>query len=192
VTGSDRRARLSLRLLLSALHLWLLFSSRISSRFRSQVTRSVVIELGSEDGVQKQFVFDGPARKVPLRARAGIGLADCTLRFRSAKLALGVLGSNEAPRLMLEGMAEGTISLEGNPALFGWFQGILRAALPSRATRVPLPHAYRAPDRAAGHAGFITVEPAVAELDPSWVGAERARGQLAIWRAANRDQRSRG
>ena len=188
----DRRARLTLRLLLNVLGLWLALCSRLSSRFQSQVTRSVVIEMTSEDGVSRRFAFDGATRKVAIMHRERATTADCALRFRSAKLALSVLGSGQAPRLMLGGLAEGTIRFEGNPALLGWFQGLLRAALPARAARTPLPHPYRAPDRSAPHARLITIEPPVATLDPAWTGAVKARVLFAIWRVANGERPPRG
>jgi len=182
----DRGGRLLLGVLLRVLGLWLALSSRMSGRFRSQVTRSVVIELATDDGVSRRFVFDGASRTLALFGGDWAAPADCALRFRSAKLALSVLGSAQAPRLMLDGLAEGTVRFEGNPALFGWFQGLLGAALPSRAARTPLPHPYRAPDRSTPHARLITIEPAEAALDPAWKEAVRAREQLAIWRVANR------
>ena len=180
----DGRARIALRFLLNGIGAWLALSSRLSDGFRKQVTRGAIIELGSEDGVRHRFVFDGATRKVALRGGARSGDPDCALRFRSAKLALAVLGSKDGPRMMLDGLGEGTIRFEGNPALFGWFQGLLGAALPARNARQPLPHPYVRPNRDAPHASLITIEPAVSELDPNWAGAVRAREQLAIWRAA--------
>lgn len=188
---AEARARLVLRVLLYVVSLWLALCSRVSGRVRSQITRSVVIELGSDDGVTRRFVFDGASRKVALDGSRGT-TPNCALRFRSARLALGVLGSSEAPRLMLDGLSAGTIRFEGNPALFGWFQGLLGAALPARAVRKPLPHAHRAPDRTAPHAQLITIEPAVSALDPAWTGAARAREQLVIWRVANGERPPRG
>jgi hypothetical protein len=192
MTRGDRRARMLLRLLLNVTGLWLALSSRVSSRFRSQVTRAATIELASDDGVTRRFVFDGATRRVALRGGSARDTPHCALRFRSARLALAVLGSKDGPRMMLDGLGEGTIRFEGSPALFGWFQGLLGAALPSRSNRRPLPHAYRGPDRSARHASLITIEPSVAALDPSWTGAVRAREQLANWRAAGGARSARG
>jgi len=192
MTLDDRRARIVLRLLLNGIGAWLALSSRLSDGFRRQVTRGAIIELGSDDGVRHRFAFDGATRKVALRAGARSGDPDCALRFRSAKLALAALGSKDGPRMMLDGLGEGTIRFEGNPALFGWFQGLLGAALPVRNARQPLPHPYVRPDRNAPHASLITIEPTVSELDSNWVGAVRAREQLAIWRAARGDRPPRG
>ena len=191
MTGG-RRARLRLRLLLNVIGIWLAVSSRVSSGFRSQVTRSVVIELSSDDGVTRRFVFDAATRKVAAFGGRGEAKVGCALRFRSAELALGVLGAKQAPRLLLDGLGDGSISFEGNPALFGWFQGLIGAALPSRTARTPLPGPYRAPNRSAAHARMITVEPAVTVLDHAWTGAVRAREQLAIWRVANGERLPQG
>jgi hypothetical protein len=189
---SDRRARWLLRLVLETLGVWLALSSRVSGRFRGQVTRGVVIEVSSDDGVSRRFVFDGATRTVALLRYDRAARADCALRFGTAGLALRVLGSPNDPQLMRDGLADGTVRLEGNPTLFLWFQGLIRAAAPSRATRTPLPGVYKAPDRSAPRARFITVESPVSALDPAWTGAARAREQLAIWRVANGGRPPRG
>jgi len=187
----ERRSRVALRLILGVMDVWLVLSSRLSSNFRSQVTRSAVIELSSDDGVSRRFVLDGQTRRATALGGRG-GEPDCALRFRSAKLALSVLASKEAPALMLGGLGEGTIRFEGNPALFGWFQGLLRAALASRVAPTALPDPYLAPDRSAPHARLITIEPAATALDPAWTGAVNAREQLTIWRVANGERAPRG
>jgi hypothetical protein len=115
MTLGERRARMLLRLLLNVIGLWLALSSRVSGRFRSQVTRGATIELGSDDGVTRRFVFDGATRRVALRGGSARGAPDCALRFRSAKLALAVLGSKNGPRMMLDGLGQGTIRFEGSP-----------------------------------------------------------------------------
>ena len=187
----ERGSRGTFRVILGVIHVWLVASSRLSSSFRSQVTRSAVIEISSDDGASRRFALDGETRMASA-GRGRDGKPDCALRFRSAKLAVSVLSSKQAPALMLNGLGDGTIRLEGNPALFGWFQGLLRAPLASRVAPTALPHPYLAPDRSAPHASMITIEPATTALDPGWTGAVKAREQLAIWRVANGERVPRG
>ena len=177
----------ALRVLLWGLGYGLAQASRFSPRIRSQITRSLTVEISADDGVARHWVFDGQRRRVSVaagRARA----PDFALRFTSSGQALRDLTSPRAIDRILGGLTDGAVRLQGNHLILLWFHGLLRnlvALGQAGPARQALPGAYVAPDPAASGVEKIPIEPAVRQLDPAWTGAWNARAKLWIVRGAN-------
>jgi hypothetical protein len=158
-------------------------ASRWSEEFRRQITRDVEIEIRSDDGVARHFVFRG--RRVSSRA-GRVGNPDFALRFATARQGFSVLTAKDGPARLFEGLFDGSISVEGRTMLLGWFQGLVAAVVPgSTRLRLPTtpPGAYVEPSSSPEVSRFITREPPERELDPSWRNAADARAKLRAIRA---------
>lgn len=177
----------ALRALLCVLGYGLVLASRFSAEVRSQITRSLTVEISTDDGVARHWVFDSQRRQVSVSAGRAQA-PDFALRFTSSGRALRDLTSPRAIDRILGGLTDGAVQLEGNHLILVWFYGLIRnlvAIGPAGPARQPLPGAYVAPDPAATGVEKITIEPAVRQLDPSWTGAWNARAKLWIVRGAN-------
>jgi hypothetical protein len=177
------RTVLALRLLLVVLGGLMAAASRWSEAFRRQLTRDLVIEIRSDDGVARHFVFrNRRASSIGGRAEQ----PDLALRFATARQAFSVLTAKEGPARLLDGLLDGTIRLEGRTMLLGWFQGLVASVVPGASVpRFPAtpPGAYVTPSSSEAVSRFITREPPERELDPSWTDAVAAREKLAALRA---------
>ena len=175
---------MALRALLAVLGALMAWKSRRSEAFRSQLSRDVTIEISTDDGVARHFVF----RNRRVSSRAGRAAApDCALRFATARQGFTVLTAKDGPIRLFDGLFDETVRLEGRTALFGWFQGLVGAVVPG-APKLCLPAtppgAYVKPASSPEVSRFITREPAASELDPAWTEAATAREKLVMSRVA--------
>ena len=177
-----------LQILLSFLGTLFAIASRLSSRFRAQLTRALVLEIRTLDGVAHHFVF---ARRTARGARGRATSPDTAIVFATAHQALTVLASPDGPRALIDGLLEETITLEGSKPdlqLFSWFGGLAQSLSPlAKPLRLPAtpPGGYTDTSSSSpGVSSRITREPSVTELDPTWISAARARASLRMMRAA--------
>ena len=176
-----------LRVVLWAFGCWLVLASRFSASVRAQITRSLTVEISTDDGIARHWIFDAQRRRVSVfagRARA----PDFAVRFTSSGQALRDLTSPRAIELIVGGWMHGAVRLEGNHLLLLWFNGLMRKPVtigPAAPSRQALPGAYLAHDPSSTGVEKITIEPAVPELDRRWTGAWNARDKLWIVRGAN-------
>jgi len=175
-----------LRVLLGGLGYGLVLASRFSTSIRSQITRSLTVEISADDGVAQHWEFDRRRRCVyssPGRA----GAPDCAVRFPTSGQALRDLTSPHAIDRIMGDMGHGTVRLEGDRQVLLWFDGLARriaSAGWAGSSRRVLPGAYLAHDPAANGVEKIEIEPAVRQLDPCWTAAWRSRARLWIVRGA--------
>jgi hypothetical protein len=184
--GSDLALRSGLRALLCTLGYGLDLASRFSAPIRSQITRTLTVEISADDGVARHWDFDGQRRRVSSWAGRA-DTADFAVRFTSSGQALRGLTSPHAIDRIVGGLMHGAVRLEGDPRIMLWFDGLARRLVPagrSGSSRRALPGAYVAHDPAANGVEKITIEPAVRQLDPRWTGAWNARAKLWIVRGA--------
>jgi hypothetical protein len=174
-----------LRLLLFTLGQWLALASRISPSIRSQVTRSLTFEISTDDGVARQWHFNGQQRRITTRAGRPRPSTNA-LRFPSSEAAVRALLSPHCTRLIADGMLHGTTRVEG--ALFAvyWFLGLTRKLIaigPENGPRGPLPDPYTRHDPRSNGSEQIIIEPAIDRLDPKWTNAWEQRAKLLGVRA---------
>jgi hypothetical protein len=173
---------MALRVLLTILGGMMALASRCSDRFRRQLARDVVVEVSSDDGAARHFLFrDRRVTSRPGRAAR----ADCALRFATARQGFSILTSRDASNRLFDGLLDGSVRIEGRTVLFGWFQGLVAAVVPgSPRLRLPAtpPGAVVAPTSSPEVSRFITREPPERELDPSWKNAVEARKKLVLTR----------
>jgi len=172
-----------LRILLALMGGLLALASRTSASFRRPITRDLVLEIATDDGVARHYVF----RNRRVSSRAGKASAsDCALRFATAAQGARALTSRHTVTHLVAGLLEGTVSIRGNPLLLNWFADLTQRVVPSGATvrwGTP-PGAYVAPSDTVAAAERITREPPAAALDPQWQGAVRNRAKLTMMRVA--------
>jgi hypothetical protein len=177
---------IGLRLLLWELGYGLVLASRFSASIRSQITRSLTVEISADDGVAQHWDFDRQRRCVYSSAGRADS-PDCAVRFASSGQALRDLTSPRALDRIMGGLGRGAVRLEGDPRVLQWFDGLARrlvsAGLAGRA-RQALPGAYLAHDPAANGVEKIEIEPTVGQLDPCWTAAWTSRARLWIVRGA--------
>ena len=184
---SSDLALTGLRVVLWAFGFWLDLASRFSASVRAQITRSLTVEISTDDGIARHWIFDGQRRRVSVfagRARA----PDFAVRFTSSGQALRDLTSPRAIERIVGGWTQGAVRLEGSHLILLWFHGLIRKPLaigPAGPSRQTLPGAYLAHDPSSNGVEKITIEPAVPQLDPRWTGAWNARDKLWIVRGAN-------
>jgi hypothetical protein len=174
---------LILRVLLAAIGRVMSIASRIDPVLRSCITRDVVFEISTDDGVARHWRFDGVTRRV--WSRPGHAPSpDCALRFADAGLALRSLVDGD-PAALEELIAAGGLRVEGSAAVAGWFAGLVNRLTMIgrwRVVRQPLPHPYVRHDASGVAARFITVEPPQRELDRAWPAAWAQRAKLVVVR----------
>jgi hypothetical protein len=184
--GSGPASAAGLRVLLWGLGHRLALASRVSAPIRSQITRSLTVEISADDGVARHWNFDAQRRRVS-SAAGRAGAPDFAVRFTTSGRALRALTSPRAVDRIMGGLSQGAVRLEGNPHILLWFDGLARRLAPSGradSSRRALPGAYLAHDPAANGIEKITIEPPVRELDPHWTAAWNARARLWIVRGA--------
>ncbi|HEX3614729.1 MAG TPA: hypothetical protein VHU88_23780 [Sporichthyaceae bacterium] len=178
--------RFALGLLLSTLGEMLKVASRVSERFRAQVTEDLTIEVASTDGVAHHYVFRAANRSVASRRGRAPGTPDLALEFRSAALGFRTLVRTDAIGEIMKLLHARRATYTGNAVYVLWFWSLRSMVLPyGRDRRLPgagLPGALTAPDPASKVADRITRGPAVAALDPSWTAALAARDRMAMLR----------
>ncbi|MEU1625041.1 hypothetical protein ABZ746_06790 [Streptomyces sp. NPDC020096] len=165
----------------------LVLASRFSAPVRSQITRSLTVEISADDGPARHWDFDGQRRRVSTSAGRAAA-PDFAVRFTSSGHALRDLMSPDAVDAIMRDRIHGTVRVEGNHLLLMWFRGLIRKVVPIGGAGPPrqaLPGAYVAHDPAANGVEKIIIEPAVRQLDPQWTGAWNARAKLWIVRGAN-------
>ncbi|MEU0805293.1 hypothetical protein [Streptomyces sp. NPDC005970] len=184
---TDRLRVTALRALLWWLGHGLVLASRLSAPVRSQITRSLTVEISADDGPSRHWVFDSQRRRVSSsagRARA----PDFAVRFAGSGQALRHLTSPDGIDRIMRARIHGTVRVEGNHLILFWFRGLMRQLVPIGGAGPPrqaLPGAYVAHDPASNGVEQITIEPAVRQLDPRWTNAWNARAKLWIVRGAN-------
>lgn len=177
----------ALRVLLWWLGYGLVLASQFSAPVRSQITRSLTVEISADDGPARHWVFDSQRRRVSSSAGRA-GAPDFAVRFTSSGQALRDLTSPHAIDRIMGGRIHGAVRLEGNHLILFWFRGLMRKLVPIGGAGPPrraLPGAYVAHDPASNGAEKITIEPAARQLDPLWTDAWNARAKLWIVRGAN-------
>src|SRR5258707_1098463 len=139
-----------LRVLLWAFGYGLVLASRFSALVRSQITRSLTVEISADDGIARHWIFNSQRRHVSVSAGSAEA-PDFAVRFTSSGQALRDLTSPRAIDRIIGGLVHGTVRLEGNPLILLWFHGLMRKLMPiDRASppRQALPGASRAHDPA--------------------------------------------
>ncbi len=174
----------ALRILLFVLGHGLALGSRFMPSIRSQITRTLTLELAAGDRVARYWVFDATLRRAT--TYPGPALApDCRVHFASSSQGLFTLSSPRAVDKIVSGIMHGNVKLHGSSFVLLWFYGLTRRLIkigrPS-GPRYRIPGAYLAHDPAANGAETIIVEPAVVRLDPAWKSAWKARSTLMITR----------
>jgi hypothetical protein len=165
----------------------LVLAARFSAALRSQITRSLTVEISADDGPARHWDFDAQRRRVSTSAGRAAA-PDFAVRFPGSGHALRDLMSRDAIDAIMRDRIRGTVRVEGNHLLLMWFRGLIRKVVPigeSDPARRALPGAYVAHDPAANGVEKITIEPAVRQLDPRWTGAWNARAKLWIVRGTN-------
>lgn len=176
---------LALRAVLWLLGACLTFGSRVMSSVRSQITRSLVLELSAGDAVARHWVFDATSRRAVSHAGSA-DAPDVALRFHSSRQALSSLLSTKTLEKIIDGRLRGTVEISGSAFVVLWFWGLTRKFIRfgrERQPRRPLPGAYLVHDPASNGVEKIVIEPAVVRLDPNWAGAWKARSTLYQVRA---------
>ncbi|MCD2194793.1 hypothetical protein LQ327_15585 [Actinomycetospora endophytica] len=169
-----------LRLVLGLFGVVLPPASRWDPVLRRQITRSLVVDITTDDGVARRWSFDGPGR----RARSTTvtaGAPDHALRFATSGQALATLLSTRTVDRVVAGVVTQRMRIEGSAFVVIWFHGLTRRIVRigrRRGPRVRPPGAYLSPDPSLDGDETITREPAVTVLDPTWTDAWRARARL--------------
>jgi len=174
-----------LRLLLFTLGQGLALTSRISPSVRSQVTRTLTFEISTDDGVVRQWHFNGQQRRIATGAGCSRSPTHA-LRFPSSGEALRVLLSPHCSGQIVDGVQHGTIRVEGSLFVAFWFFGLTRklAAIGrENGPRGPLPDPYLQHDPRSNGSEQIIIKPAIDQLDPQWTNAWEQRAKLLIVRA---------
>jgi hypothetical protein len=185
--ASHAAAVTGLRVLLWWLGHGLVLAARFSAALRSQITRSLTVEISADDGPARHWDFDAQRRRVSTSAGRAAA-PDFAVRFPGSGHALRDLMSRDAIDAIMRDRIRGTVRVEGNHLLLMWFRGLIRKVVPigeSDPARRALPGAYVAHDPAANGVEKITIEPAVRQLDPRWTGGWNARAKLWIVRGTN-------
>lgn len=174
----------ALRILLFFLGHGLAIGSKFMPSLRSQITRTLVLELAAGDHVARHWVFDASLRRATT-CSGPASAPECRVHFASSWQGLCSLISPRAVDKIVSGLLHGSVKLHGSAFVLLWFYGLTRRLVkigrPS-GPRYRIPGAYLAHDPAACGAETIVIEPAVVRLDPAWKAAWRARSTLMITR----------
>lgn len=171
------------RILLALVGTLLTIASRTRESFRVAVTRDLVLEISSRDGVAHHFVF----RDRRVSSRSGKADApDYTLEFATAKQGFETFLSRSAITRLYTGILDGTIVTRGNAFHLLWFYDLTQRVVP---LAKPVhwgtpPGAYTKPNTVAGWTKRVTREPVATELDANWTGAVQQRAKLLMMRVA--------
>jgi len=172
-----------LRTLLALMGALLALASRVSASFRGAITRDLIVEISSDDGVARHYLFRD--RRVSSRAGRAPN-PDCALRFATASQGVRALTARHGVSHLVAGLLDGTVSIDGNPLVLMWFSDLTQRVAPSagKVRWSTPPGAYVTPSTTAAGAKRITREPPAAELDASWTGAVVSRAKLTMMRVA--------
>lgn len=179
--------RLLLRVLLGVLGFLLVAASRVSHRFRAQITRDVVIEVRSKDGVAHHYAFTGATRSMRSRCGPAPGTPDLAVTFDTGMLGFLTLIRTDAIGTVVGLMHQRRVTYTGNATYVLWFWSLTRMVLPlgrERRDKAPLPGALLAPDPTSKVADRITREPVADTLDPAWPEAHVAQRKLPLVRGS--------
>lgn len=172
------------RLVLATLGTGMELACRLNETFRRQVTRDLIVQIGSADGVFHHYIFAPRA----VTSRTGPTIAPTlNLCFDNARQGCITLASPRAVGRVVHALLEGTAEYHGNAVLLLWFYGLTRFVLPLGRTgrlRVAPPDAYVAPNLGSKVAGRIVREPPTTELDPTWKLAHQQRAKMVMIRGS--------
>jgi hypothetical protein len=174
-----------LRILLNAVGFLMARASRRNPWMRNQITRDMVIEVTSADGVAHHLEFVAATRRVISR-RGPASQATVRVRFDTAGHGFLALSHPHPVGRIMNSMLDGTVTVEGNASLLLWFHGLTRIVVPlgrHRPLRAPLPGALMAPNPDSKVYDQVTREPVAERLDPEWAMAADARATLINLRA---------
>jgi hypothetical protein len=173
-------ARRLLRVVLGLFGVVLPLASRWDPVLHRQITRSLVFDITTYDGVARRWSFDGPRRRVH-STTVTADEPDHALRFATSGQALATLLSTRTVDRVVAGVVTERMRIEGSAFVVIWFHGLTRRIVRigrQRGPRVRPPGAYLRPDPSLDGEETITREPAVTELDPTWTAAWSARATL--------------
>lgn len=175
---------IALRVLLWVLGQCLAQGSRWMPALRSQITRTLTVELAAGEHVARHWVFDATLRRATTYSGPAAA-PDCRAHFATSWQGLRTLASQRAVDRIVSGMQLGSVKLHGSAFVLLWFYGLTRLFVKlGRASgpRYRIPDPYLAHDPAACGAETLVIEPAVVRLDPAWKAAWKARSSLMITR----------
>lgn len=173
--------------LLVTVGLLLTLASRFHPRLRAQITRDVLFEFATDDGVTRRFGLHAATRTVTVEPMSE-ARPDTSVRFGSSWDGIRALVTTRTTAHIVKGMNYGDTRLIGNPVLLLWFHSLTRTVLPIGSSRRPRkrhlpPIKAREPEGHAPYSSRITREPVLDELDPTWTAAWVARAKLLQVRA---------
>jgi hypothetical protein len=174
---------MALRILLGLVGVLLSIASRLIGGVRAAITRDLVVEIATGDGVAHHYVF----RDHMMTSSAGSASSpDCVLRFATSGQALQTFLSRRAISKLYQGLVDGSITIQGNPFRVLWFYDLTQWVVPlaARPSWGTPPRAYKEPSDTVPWAKRITREPVASELDPTWERAARQRAKLKMMRVA--------
>ena len=174
---------MALYALLGALGALLSIASWLIGGVRAAITRDMVVEIATADGVAYHYVFrDRTVSSYPGSATT----PDCVLRFATTGQALETFLSRQAVSKLYQGLVDGSVTIQGNPFHVLWFYDLTQWVVPiaARPSWGTPPGAYKEPSNTVPWAKRITREPVATELDPKWEAAVRQRAKLKMMRVA--------
>lgn len=180
--------RFLFKLALVVLGIGLKVACRLSKTFRVQVTRDVIIQAGSAEGVFQHYVFTPGKINSYSGPSTNASIETLSLTFDNAWLALVILLSLGTCGGINRALLDHKAVYEGNAVLLLWFWPLTRYVLPYDkvgSLKRPLPYAYIELSDKIKVASQITREPVATELDPNWELAHLRRSQMAMFRMAN-------
>jgi hypothetical protein len=184
VNPSGAVVRSLFRLVLASLGLGMSVACRLSARFRSQVTRELVVQVGSADGVVHHYRF---APRTVTSISGPSSNPTLNLCFDNASLGTITLLSPRAVGRIVNTLLARTATYQGNAVLLLWFYGLTRFVLPigrSKRVRPPPPDAYVQPDLKSKVADSIVREPPSDALDPTWTAAHEQHAKMIMIRGS--------
>lgn len=172
------------KLLLASLGLGFEVVCKIVPRFRAQITRDLVVQVGSADGVAHHYSF------TPRQVKSSLGAAvdpPLSVTFANARQGWTALSHRHAIGKIVQALLTGGATYNGNGSLFLWFYGLTRMVLPifrQGPLSGPLPFSFLAPDPQSAIASRTIYEPVALELDPAWTNARRQRDKMVLARGS--------
>ena len=167
------------RLILLVVGSALSLGSRLSPRVRSQLSRDMIFVMESLDGVSRSFVV----RRRRISSHSGVSAgAVCTVRFRTAAIGARVFLAKDAIGQLIDGFGSLDVECQGEAAHVLWFYELTMGLLPWRRSGTEVwPQSYAEPDFSHKASSRIIREPAVENLDSTWLDAHEQRDKLLIW-----------
>ena len=168
------------RLLLWSIGVLLFILSRTSTRMRNQIAKDFGITVASKEGVARTFLFyNRKARSIP----GCDSKAVLTITFTTGWQAVRILLAKDGVGKVIDGLASGSISYEGDLPYLLWFYEMIIAYVPwlNRSVHKTMPNNYSIPDSTTKTGKKIIREPAVQKLDPNWKNALSQREKILLW-----------